>query len=172
MVDIIYSAKWLPACPALYVYSLAIAIGFLSTTVASALDALGRPQIVFRLSIAWSVINWVSVMIATEFARTPFAFGLGYSVHVVLGNLAVIVILRRVLPEARPIRRLLPAALGSVLIAGLGRFLLYPWLQGGVSLALGVVALAAAFLGLGLLLDPALASTLRVALRKKPLRRG
>ena len=44
MVDIIYSAKWLPAFPALYVYSLAIAIGFLSSIVASALDALGRPK--------------------------------------------------------------------------------------------------------------------------------
>jgi O-antigen/teichoic acid export membrane protein len=171
-VDIIYSAKWLPAFPALYVYSLAIAIGFLSPIVASALDALGRPQIVFRLSMAWSVINWVSVVIATEFARTPLAFGLGYSVHVVLGNLAVVLILRRVLPEARPIRRLLPAALGCLLIAGIGRFLLYPWLQGGVSLTLGILVLAGAFLGLNLLLDPALASTLRAVLKKKPARRG
>lgn len=172
MVEIIYSAKWLPAFPALYVYSLAIAIGFLSPIVASGLDALGRPQIVFRLSMAWSAINWVSVLIATEFARTPFAFGVGYSVHVVLGNLAVIVILRRMLPEARPLRRILPAVLGMALVAGLGRFLLYPWLQGGVSLALGVVALAAAFLGLALLLDPALASTLRAALKKKPPRKA
>jgi len=172
MVEIIYSAKWLPAFPALYVYSLAIAIGFLSPIVASGLDALGRPQIVFRLSMAWSAINWVSVLIATEFARTPFAFGVGYSVHVVLGNLAVIVILRRMLPEARPLRRILPAVLGMVLVAALGRFLLYPWLQGGISLALGVVALAAAFLGLGLLLDPALASTLRAAFKKKPARRA
>jgi O-antigen/teichoic acid export membrane protein len=165
LVEIIYSAKWLHAVPALYVYSLALAIGFNGPIVASALDALGKPQIVFRMSIVWSLINWASVLVATHFARTPLAFALGYAVHIVLGNLALIVVLRRMLPEARPLRRLLPGAIAALIVAGCGRFGLLPRLESGLGLAAAVVALAVTFLATSLALDPTLASTLRVALR-------
>jgi O-antigen/teichoic acid export membrane protein len=170
LIEIIYSAKWLPAVPALYVFSLALAIGFLSPIVASALDALGKPQIVFRLSIGWSLLNWASVLVATHLASTPLAFALGYAVHVVLGNLAVIVVLRRMLPEARPVRRLVPAIIGAVTVAGLGRFGLLQWLDNGLRLTFAIVALALTFLAVSLALDPTLGPTLRAAVRgvRKP----
>ena len=165
LIEIIYSAKWLPAVPALYVFSLVLAIGFLSPIVASALDALGKPQIVFRLSIAWSLLNWASVLVAIQLARTPLAFALGYAVHVVLGNLAVLMVLRRMLPEARPVRRLLPALIAALIVAGFGRFGLLTWVESALGLTLAVVVLAVTFLAVSLVLDPTLSSTLRAAFR-------
>src|SRR3982750_3687342 len=47
---IIYWDQWARAIPALYVYALAITFGFLSPVVAAVLEALGKPQIIFRLA--------------------------------------------------------------------------------------------------------------------------
>ena len=93
LVNVIYTEKWQPALPALYVYALSIGVGFFSPIIAAVFDALGRPQVVFRLILGWSVVNWISVLLATQVAATPLAFALGYSVHVVLGNSAIVILL-------------------------------------------------------------------------------
>jgi O-antigen/teichoic acid export membrane protein len=161
LVTIIYSDQWAPALPALYVYALAITFGFLSPVVAAVLEALGKPQIMFRLAMGWMLLNWLAVIVATSISRTPLAFALGYSVHVVLGNLAVVVVLKRLLPEVRLTRRLRACVLAAVVAALFGRWALLPWLTTGLLLTAAVLCLALVFVAIAVWLDRSLLGAIR-----------
>lgn len=152
LVRIIYSAQWMPAMPYLYVYTAVISIGFLSPLVASALDAIGRPGIIFRLSLGWTALAWAGVVFATPRWGT-LGFVVGYCVHVVVGNLAVVYVLRRLVPNARLWPSIRPALVATFLAALTGRLLLLPWIDTVVSLIAGVLALAIVFAAVVLLLD-------------------
>jgi O-antigen/teichoic acid export membrane protein len=112
LIHIVFTDKWMPALPLLHIFAGAIAIGFIVPVAAAALDAAGKPQIVARLALGWTALNWVIVLLATpRFGLLGFVAG--YSVHVVVGNLVVLVVLLYVVPGVRVVRRLFAAVLGG-----------------------------------------------------------
>lgn len=105
LIHIVFTDKWLPALPLLHIYTAAIAVGFISPVAAAALDAAGKPQIIAKMSVAWTALNWVVVLLATPRYGIE-GFAVGYSVHVVAGNLALLVVMLYVVPGVRTLRRL------------------------------------------------------------------
>src|SRR5262249_41649213 len=82
IVEVMYGDKWIPALPIFYVYVTGISIGFLSPLIAPALDALGKPQIMARLSIGWTVAICALVPFTTPLAAR---MGLGGTVGFAIG---------------------------------------------------------------------------------------
>jgi len=122
VIHIIFTDKWLPALPLLYIYATAITIGFISPVVAAALDASGRPSIVAKLSVAWTLLNWIVVLIATP-RWGLVGFAAGYCVHVVVGNIAILVVLLYVIPGVRTTRRLLSSVGAGLAVFGVGYYI-------------------------------------------------
>ncbi len=134
---VVYSEKWLGGLLPLYAFSTALLIGFVSPVVGAVLDALGRPGIIARLATGWTALNWIVVPIATW--KWGFnGFVLGYCVHVVVGNVALLLVLPAAIPQARLVRPLVAPALGGLAVATLGWFVLRPWATTPLRLAAGV----------------------------------
>lgn len=144
VIGVIYSEKWLPSLPLLYVFASAITIGFVAPLVGSALDAMGKPGVIARLAIGWTTLNWIIVPFAARHGMLGFT--LGYVVHVVVGNGAVLYVIKRLVPELRLFRRLWAPALAGIVTGLLGRFFVSTWagsllgFVGGVGLLLLVYA--------------------------------
>jgi PST family polysaccharide transporter len=166
IVGIIYSAKWLPAVPLLYVFAVAISIGFASPVLISALDASGRPDVGLKLSIGWTIFNWVAVVVGTSLVKSQLGFVVAYCLHVVVGNLAIWYVLRRMLPEARIGRGMRGSLAGSLAVALGGRAVL-PWITTPATLVLAVPVAVILFVAVGALLD----REMLTAIRKLWLRR-
>jgi len=152
LVHVVYGDKWLPAVPMFYAYAGAISIGFLSPIVGAAFDASGRPGVLARLSVGWTVLNWLVVPLATH-VWGMYGFAYGYIVHVIVGNSALVIMLRRWLPDARlwpRIRGKLFAAVGTAIIA---RLWLSPWANRLPTFLLAVVACGIVHLALLALSD-------------------
>src|SRR5262249_23483016 len=128
----------------LYIYAAAISIGFLSPIVGAALDAAGRPEIFFKLAIGWTSLNWIVVLLATpRFGITGYVAG--YVVHVVAGNIAVLLVLRKILPGT-PLWSRLRGPLAAAAISGLlVRFGLARWIGGWVTLVAAIALAAISF---------------------------
>lgn len=139
---IVFSKEWIPALPALYAFSAVLCIGFVSPIAGAAFDAMGRPGVMARLAVAWTVLNWIVVPLTT-WKWGLEGFILGSCVHVVAGNAAVLWLLRREIPEMRILAPLWAPALGAMGSALTGWFLLRPWATSPLRLAVG---LAIAFL--------------------------
>jgi PST family polysaccharide transporter len=121
VIHIIFTDKWLPALPMLYIYATAITIGFISPVAAAALDASGRPSIVAKLATGWTLLNWIVVLIATP-KWGMIGFAAGYCVHVVVGNIAILVVVLYVIPGVRTTRRLLSSIGGGLVVWGVGYY--------------------------------------------------
>jgi hypothetical protein len=94
-------------------------------------------------------LNWLVVPIATPLWGM-IGFSIGYCVHVVVGNLVLIVVADRLIPHARLLGRLVVPA-----VAGLITFIVGRWCSGWVSslfTLLPALALLAATHALALLL--------------------
>jgi O-antigen/teichoic acid export membrane protein len=126
VVLIVYGAKWLPAVPVLYVFLVAIAFGFLAPLIVPALDATGNPHLSLRLSMGWTAAMIVLVPLVTPFFGAV-GYAVAYSIPTVIGNLVMIVVLKRLVPEARFWRRTRAAIVGAVAIALTGWLWLSPW---------------------------------------------
>lgn len=156
LVRVIYGEKWIPALPALYVFSGAITIGFLSPIIGAAFDAIGEPQIFVRLSVFWTAVNWISVTAVTLLApkeHRQIAFTIGYAVHVVAGNLAVVYMMRKKLPDTNVWPRVRSAAVATVVAAATGRLLIHPWIRGVPALVAAILACSILFAVVLLLVD-------------------
>jgi PST family polysaccharide transporter len=121
VIEIVFGPKWLPALPLLHVYSGAIAIGFIAPLFAAVLESTGRPRLLLRLALFWTFVNWIIVPLTTP-RWGMLGFSLGYSVHVVVGNLLIIALTSRLVPHARLFRRLWCPALSGALVYLLGRY--------------------------------------------------
>lgn len=163
IVSVIYSDKWMPAVPALYVYALTFAAGFYFTILGSAVDAFGRPQLMLRLTAFATVVNWACVAVVTSVGRSPLVFALGYAVHVAVGNVALLVAFKGLLPEARPLARLWAPALSAVVVGGLARAAL-PWSASPLRLTACVLGSAIVFAGMVLALDRSLWAALKAGI--------
>jgi len=114
LVELVYGAKWHGAIPLLHVYASVMLLGFLSPIAGALFNGLGRPGLVFRLALGWTVLNWVAVGVALYAWPRLEVYAVAYSVHVVVGNLVVLMLLRRMLPQAGTVRALrVPALLPS-----------------------------------------------------------
>jgi O-antigen/teichoic acid export membrane protein len=148
----VFSAQWLPAVPLLIVFSAAISIGFLSPLVASALDAIGRPGLFARVALVWTILNWIAVPIGTAYGRT-LGFAIGYALHVVVGNIVIAIVLRRVLPESRFWQRIRAPLVAGSAMAAFGRFGMAPYVHSPLAFGAAAVSAVFAYIGLVWLLD-------------------
>ena len=166
LAQVVYGGKWLPAVPMFYAYAGVISLGFLSPIVGAAFDASGRPGVMARLAIGWTILNWIVVPITTYlWGMEGFAYG--FIVHVVVGNLAVVVMLRRWLPDARlwpRIRGSLCAAIGTAVVS---RLWLSPWATSLPFFMLAVAACGVVYLALLALVDRQAVLALYALLRQK-----
>lgn len=121
VIHVIFSDKWMPAEPLLHIYASAITIGFISPVAAAALDAAGKPQIIAKLALGWTTLNWIVVLIATP-RWGMVGFAAGYSVHVVVGNIAVLVMMMRVIPGVRVARRVAAPVIAGIAVYFFGRW--------------------------------------------------
>jgi PST family polysaccharide transporter len=119
---VVFGEKWLAAVPLLAVYASAISIGFFAPLAGALFDSLGKPQLVLRLALAWTTLNWLVVPFAT--ARWALSgFALGYCVHVIVGNVVMMALCARLVPHVRLLRRLWPALVSGALVWLLSRAL-------------------------------------------------
>ena len=119
-IHIVYTEKWMPALPLLYIYAVAISIGFLTPVVATALDALGRPQVTLRLSFLTTGLLFVLIPVLTPLFGT-IGFAVGYGLTVVIGNFVAIFLAERVVPGVCVIRRLIGPAFSCMVATAAGR---------------------------------------------------
>ncbi len=164
---VVYGDKWLPAVPMFYAYAAAISIGFLSPIVGAAFDASGRPGVLARLAIGWTALNWVVVPITTH-AWGMYGFAYGFLVHVVVGNAAVVIMLRRWLPDVRlwvRIRGNLAAAVGTAVIS---HVCFSPWANRLPSLVLALALSSLVHLALLVVVDRPAVLSLYAIVRRRP----
>jgi O-antigen/teichoic acid export membrane protein len=141
---VVFSAKWLPAAPILMIFAAAIGIGFLSPLVAVALDAIGRPGLMTRMTIGWTAITWIAAPIA-GLKWGMIGLAAGYCSHVVIGNLVVLAVMRRIFPTVRFWTRIRGSLAGCAVVVASGHFVLAPFVTGIPSFALAAVVLAAVY---------------------------
>jgi O-antigen/teichoic acid export membrane protein len=174
IVSVMFGNRWVPALPTLYVFAAVLSIGFLAPIIGGALDAIGKPQIVTRLALGWTLLNWIAVVVAMQIKQSALSFSLGYGVHVVVGNLVVVMIVKRLVPDARFFPRLRAGVIASVVTGATGRWLLLGWSrQGPAQLSVSILAAAATFLAVLALFDrTAITELLSLVRRKKDTELG
>lgn len=165
IVTQVFTDRWSPAIPYLYVYSSMLVYGAFVPVAAPAFDAVGMPHLLARLSILWTTINWIVVPItASRFGAMGFVLGL--CVHVVVGNGAV------VYAAWERFRIFLPRYTGLALVCALptyfvGARVLAPFATSLPRLGAAVVAMLAVFLASVSILDPSIPRSVLAMLRKK-----
>lgn len=155
IASVVYTSKWLPAVPILYVYAIGIAFGFLTPLVAPVFDATGRPQINLRFSVGWTVAIAALVPLTTP-RWGAVGFAIGYCVPMILGNCLMLVVLKKMIPDARFWRRTRAAVVGGAVVATLGLRWLSAWATGPFQLVVAVLLEATAFVACVILLDRSL----------------
>jgi O-antigen/teichoic acid export membrane protein len=168
LIRTIYTDKWLPGLGLFYVYVSGIAIGFLSPLVSPAFDAIGKPQIMVRFSIGWTLAALVLVLYATP-RWGAMGFVIGSCIPMVVGNSLLLYVVARVFPEARLWRCFRAAIVGGLAVGGLGKWLISPWAWGPLRFTAGVLLLALLFCLVVIALDR---SVLRDVLSLLPKRKG
>lgn len=168
LVRIIFGQQWVPALPTLYIFALSLSVGFIVPIMGGALDALGKPHVMMRLGIFWTALNWLVVTAAMRARADAWTFSIAYCVHVVVGNLAVVFAVRRLLPDARIWRQMRASCLGGAVLAAFGRWVLLPWVEGPVVLIAAVVVAVAVFALLLALLDREGLRELVAMVRRRP----
>ena len=167
LIHVVYGEKWLPSLPLLYVYAGALSIGFLHPVVSPALDALGKPGLNLRLMIGWTVAIVVLVTLMTP-RWGALGFAVGYCIPVVVGNAVVLLILKRLVPEARLWPRVRALILGGVSTTAFGRFALSGIATAPFSFALSVLASAVLFFLVVGLFDRSAIAELLSLVRRRP----
>jgi len=144
LVQTIYTDKWQPGLPLFYVYVSGISIGFLAPVVAPALDAIGRPQVMARFSIGWTLASLLFVIFTTP-RWGALGFVVGSCIPMVLGNALLYYVTRRMFPEAQLWPRIRAALVGALAVGLFGKYVLASWAFGALRFTLAVLLLAALF---------------------------
>lgn len=153
LIELIYSAKWLPAVAPLYFYSVGFVFTFFSWIGSAAIEAKGQTGRVFRITMIGTVVNWAATITATIISPSPTAFAAGFMVHLIVSPLLIYVAVRELAPLARPFTVAVRPVAAMVIAAVVGRALL-GWVEGGWSLGGWVLVLVAAFLASEMAIDP------------------
>ena len=96
-------------------------------------------------ALGWTLLNWIAVTVTMQFTRSAFTFALGYCIHILFGNLAVVFVVKRLIPEAKLWPRIRAGMLCALVTGLVARGLLLPWAQGVVSLTAAVLAAITVF---------------------------
>jgi O-antigen/teichoic acid export membrane protein len=166
LAQVVYGGKWLPAVPMFYAYAAALSIGFVSPIVGAAFDASGRPGVLARLAIGWTILNWIVVPITTHLWGM-YGFAYGFIVHVVAGNLCLLLILRRWLPDAKLWRRIRGSLFAAIGAAVISRLWLSPWATTLPLFILAVATCGAIYLALLAIFDRKAVREILVALLRR-----
>ena len=152
VIHVVFTDKWMPALPLLYIYAGAISIGFYTPVISAALNATGRPGLLLRLACIWVALAWIVVPLTTpRWGIQGYAYG--YCFHVIFGNIMMMALTPRLVPHARLFRRLIGPAFGGVLVYLAGHFGLTSWAMTPWRFAAAVVALLLLHVGFLLLVD-------------------
>jgi O-antigen/teichoic acid export membrane protein len=73
MIDVLFSSKWMPAAPLMAILSLAALVMPTNYILAAATNALGRADLVFKLSMAMLTLRVVPCLIAAQVDVTAVA---------------------------------------------------------------------------------------------------
>jgi O-antigen/teichoic acid export membrane protein len=126
LIHVVFTDKWMPALPLLYIYAGAISVGFYPPLIGAVLNATGRPALLFRLSCIWVVLAWLVVPFTTpHWGAQGYAFG--YCFHVVVGSVLMLALTPRLVPHARLLRRFVGPALGGAAVYLVGRYGFRGW---------------------------------------------
>jgi PST family polysaccharide transporter len=166
VVQVIYGDKWMPALPTLYVFAVAISVGFLVPIINGALDAIGQPRVMMRLGIYWAILNWSVVTAVMQFRSGAFSFSLAYCVHVLFGNLAAVFAVRKLVPAAHLWPRIRAAGVSATVAALFARGALLPWITGPLTLTVTVLAVTAVYGAVVALLDRSALVELRAIVQR------
>ena len=152
VIHVVFTDKWLPALPLLYIYAGAISIGFYAPIIGAVLNATGRPGLLFRFSCLWVALAWAVVPLTTpRWGIQGYAYG--YCLHVVLGNVLMLALTPRLVPHARIARRLVGPILAGCLVYLAGHYACSGWANTPLRFVLAVLMLLVLHLGLLALLD-------------------
>ena len=126
LVRTVYTDKWLPGLPLFYLYVSGISIGFLAPLVSPALDAIGRPQVMLRFSIGWTVaILFIAIYATPRWGAMGFV--IASCIPMVLGNALLLYVFWRMFPATRLWPKVRAAVAGSAVVALVGKFALSDW---------------------------------------------
>jgi O-antigen/teichoic acid export membrane protein len=168
IIHVVFTDKWMPALPVLYVYAFGIGVGFLSQIIGAALDALGKPKPMMYNAIFTTLVNWTVTLTLMPHFRSLFVFAVLYQVHLFFGNGLAVWQLKKLLPEVRLLRRMVAPTLTAVLVATFSHYALQGWIAGPLTLVAAILGIAAAFVATMLVLDrQAVSDTLAAIPRKR-----
>lgn len=165
-VAIVYSPKWLPALPLLYLFAATITVGMFVPLIAPAMDALGKPKVMLAQSVASTVAAWL-VTTPLALAYGPLGFVAGSVTLMVLGNAVMAWVMRRELPTLRIVRPFAAPLAIALVVGGAGRAWALPRVGGPLSLTLAIAAVVAAFVAALLAVDRELLDEIRLMARKR-----
>jgi PST family polysaccharide transporter len=169
LIHVVFTDKWMPALPALYIYAFGIGIGFLSQLIGAALDALGKPKPMVHNAMLTTIVNWTVMLVLMPHFRSLLVFAVLYQVHLFFGNGLAIWQLKQFLPEVRLLRRMAAPILTAVLVAAFGRYAVAGWITGALTLIAAILMIAAAFVVTMFVLDR---KAVRDAIAALPRRRA
>ncbi|HEX4337934.1 MAG TPA: oligosaccharide flippase family protein [Polyangiaceae bacterium] len=144
--------KWGEAIVPLYLFAGTITVGFLTPLVAAAFDAMGRPKVFLRLSLAWTLMAWVVVPFTTP-RWGVIGFVGGYIVHTIVFSVVVLVLVGKVFPEAHLVRRSRGVLIAALAEAALARYVIAPVVSGPFTLMFALVAAIATFVAVMYVVD-------------------
>jgi O-antigen/teichoic acid export membrane protein len=126
IVHVVFTDKWQPALPLLYIYAATISIGFYTPIVGALLNATGRPGLLFKLSCIWVALACLVVPLTTpRWGVQGYAFG--YCFHVIVGNVLMLTLTPQLVPHSHLLRRFIGPVLGGIATYLAGRFLCADW---------------------------------------------
>src|SRR5579859_1586261 len=160
VVSIVYGAKWMPAVPALLVYSFGFCFTFFSWIGDAVLAALDDMGTLVRIKVIGAIANWSATLIAICWLPTPLAFAVGFCIHLVVTPAMIYVAVSRLLPGLDVLGRLRGLAFAAALVAGVGRAAL-PFIEGPLGLVSFVIVALVLFHGVAFAVDGKLRATAR-----------
>lgn len=152
LVHVVFTDKWMPALPLLYVSTAAMSLGFLTPVVATALDALGKPQVTMRLSI-FTAILLVTITPLLTIKWGMLGFAVGNAITMVIGNVVAVWIARKITPGVDLRASVIASVVACVATALFARNVLHPHLSGLLGLVFAIAAAVVFFLGFVALFD-------------------
>jgi O-antigen/teichoic acid export membrane protein len=151
IVEYIYSPKWRPALPVLYLLLASAALSSVVGVLVSALYSLGRGAAGLRIAAVWTGLTWVIGVLLAIVGEGFEGLGLAFLAGTVVALLLTLYEIRD-LDALRLAGEMLLPALSGVIVA-VGLYLLAPavvhslWSFLLVGFAAGVVGLAANVMG-------------------------
>lgn len=151
ITSVIFTDKWQPAVPLVYFFLIPTVTSAVTWPLIAGLNALGRPDLVWRLMLLWLVLDWaLGVTFVLRFGYVGFAIA---NACVTLSSVATVILFKRFQP-LRLLRNIVPPSVSMLLTTGI--FLLVDHMRtpsGLLPLALDGVAVFVVFIVIEAIID-------------------